>query len=128
MARQCIKPMYCCICKSGQHLAERCLHSWKRAVQPVGAHEETAEENLANDGDHEGTRRANSETCLFITLFFFLDLMIPALRKTLLNHLVHLPRQWMYIPLAVRQLMFLNPLVLQSLIWGPIRLVDGGLG
>ena len=31
-ARECIKPMYCCICKSGQHLARRCPLFWHRDV------------------------------------------------------------------------------------------------
>ena len=30
MARECIRPMYCCICKSGQHLARTCPFSWHR--------------------------------------------------------------------------------------------------
>ena len=58
MARQCIKPMYCCICKSGQHLARHCPHSWKRAVEPVDrdrAHD-TPEDNreIARERDEEG--------------------------------------------------------------------------
>lgn len=32
-ARECIRPMYCCICKSGQHLARDCKFSWRRAAR-----------------------------------------------------------------------------------------------
>lgn len=30
-ARECIRPMYCCLCKSGQHLARDCKFSWQNA-------------------------------------------------------------------------------------------------
>ena len=30
-ARECIRPMHCCICKSGQHLAHDCKFSWHNA-------------------------------------------------------------------------------------------------
>ena len=31
VSRECVRPMYCCICKSGQHLARTCPFSWLRA-------------------------------------------------------------------------------------------------
>ena len=55
-ARQCMKPMYCCTCKSRQHLARDCPHSWKRSVQCVdldGARDDIAEGTGAGEGDHE---------------------------------------------------------------------------
>ena len=38
-AIDCIRPMYCCICKSGQHLARSCRFSWHR--ERDDRHEET---------------------------------------------------------------------------------------
>ena len=37
VARDCIKPMYCCVCKSGQHLARACPMSWHRDPPTTGA-------------------------------------------------------------------------------------------
>lgn len=34
MSRECIWLMYCCICKSGQHLARTCHFSWHREREP----------------------------------------------------------------------------------------------
>ena len=61
-AHQCIRPMYCCICKSGQHLARDCPHSWRRTIQHVdldGARDDIAEGTGAGEGDHEDAGGAN---------------------------------------------------------------------
>ena len=48
MARDCVRPMYCCICKSGTHLAYICPFSWHR-VRVTS--EEAQEINLEEIGD-----------------------------------------------------------------------------
>ena len=61
-ARQCIKPMYCCICKSGQHLVRDCPHSWRCTVEHVdldGAQDDIAEGTGAGEGDHEDAGGVN---------------------------------------------------------------------
>lgn len=48
----CIKPMYCCICKSGQHLARSCPLSWHRQPIPASEDRQAAEEIQAEHSDH----------------------------------------------------------------------------
>ena len=43
----CVKPMYRCICKSGQHLAQSCSFSCHRPVSPRASHVVDLEEDLA---------------------------------------------------------------------------------
>ena len=33
VSKECVRPMYCCICKSGQHLARTCPLSWHRVKE-----------------------------------------------------------------------------------------------
>lgn len=44
MSKECIRPMYCCICKSGQHLARNCHFSWHREKEPEKDHQESKPE------------------------------------------------------------------------------------
>lgn len=50
-ARDCVKPMYCCICKSGQHLARSCPFSWYRPVSPRASPTVDLEQDLAMSED-----------------------------------------------------------------------------
>ena len=57
-ARDCIRPMYCCICKSGQHLARDCKFSWHRAApktprRPCPREEIVASEDVPADHPSE---------------------------------------------------------------------------
>ena len=48
VARDCVRPMFCCICKSGQHLARICPFSWHREPPPQQVEEDAVEEFPAN--------------------------------------------------------------------------------
>ena len=50
-ARDCVKPMYCCICKSGQHLARSCPFLWYRPVSPRASPTVDLEQDLAMSED-----------------------------------------------------------------------------
>ena len=51
-ARECARPMYCCICKSGQHLARNCTFSWRRGDPDVPQHSHPGEVSAKRDDNH----------------------------------------------------------------------------
>ena len=51
-ATHCVKPMYCCICKSGQHLARSCPLSWHREPTPSPSEESRLDDALIDESDH----------------------------------------------------------------------------
>ena len=44
-ACECVRPMYCFICKSGQHLTWNCMLSWRRADPDILRHSRPDEES-----------------------------------------------------------------------------------
>ena len=51
VSKECIRPMYCCICKSGQHLARTCPFSWHREWRASTTKDQPAEQMEDGDGD-----------------------------------------------------------------------------
>ena len=62
--KECIQPMYCCICKSGQHLARTCHFSWHRERDdpPEDTHPPPPE--YGNFGDYPVSDDATDEAVL----------------------------------------------------------------
>ena len=50
-ATHCVKPMYRCICKSGQHLARSCPLSWHREPTPSPSKESRLDDALIDESD-----------------------------------------------------------------------------
>ena len=64
-ARDCIRPMYCCLCKSGQHLARDCKFSWRRAAPQTPRRSRPRKETGSRENvraDHPPEVRVSDET------------------------------------------------------------------
>ena len=57
----CVRPMYCCICKSGQHLARSCPFSWYRQTERNAAQGEPAADVNVHEGEQGGADHPTAE-------------------------------------------------------------------
>ena len=60
VSKECIRPMYCCICKSGQHLACTCPFSWHHEWHARTTKERPAEQTEDGEGDGDVNETENT--------------------------------------------------------------------
>ena len=63
-SKECIRPMYCCICKSGQHLARTCPFSWHREREDPPDDTPPPPPEYGNFGDYPASDDATDESLM----------------------------------------------------------------